>query len=94
MEEDKKTKIEEPAPEEPTPEEPAPEEPANTPDYAEALTAVKIEYEKKINSLREELKGRIEERDKIIKQLLTGEKQTPTPTAIDKINQKRNYPKW
>lgn len=66
-------------------------------DYAEAIEALRAEFQAKFDKQEAENKARLAERDGIIKQLLTGEGKTATPPddkIVAKINSKRNYKKW
>lgn len=66
-------------------------------DYAEAIEALRAEFQAKFDKQEADNKARLAERDEIIKQLLTGEGKTATPPEdkiVAKINSKRNYKKW
>ena len=66
-------------------------------DYAEAIEALRAEFQAKFDKQEADNKARLAERDGIIKQLLTGEGKTATPPEdkiVAKINSKRNYKKW
>ena len=66
-------------------------------DYAEAIEALRAEFQEKLDKQEAENKARLAERDGIIKQLLTGEGKTATPPEdkiVAKINSKRNYKRW
>lgn len=66
-------------------------------DYAEAIEALRAEFQAKFDRQEADNKARLAERDGIIKQLLTGEGKTATPPEdkiVAKINSKRNYKKW
>ena len=66
-------------------------------DYAEAIEALRAEFQAKFDKQEADNKARLAERDEIIKQLLTGEGKTATPSEdkiVAKINSKRNYKKW
>ena len=66
-------------------------------DYAEAIEALRAEFQAKFDKQEAGNKARLAERDGIIKQLLTGEGKTATPPEdkiVAKINSKRNYKKW
>ena len=65
-------------------------------DYAEAIEALRAEFQAKFDKQEAGNKARLAERDEIIKQLLTGEGKTATPPEdkiVAKINSKRNYKK-
>lgn len=65
--------------------------------YAEAIEALRAEFQAKFDKQEADNKARLAERDEIIKQLLTGEGKTATPPEdkiVAKINSKRNYKKW
>ena len=66
-------------------------------DYAEAIEALRAEFQAKFDKQEADNKARLAERDGIIKQLLTGEGKTatqPEDKIVAKINSKRNYKKW
>ena len=66
-------------------------------DYAEAIEALRAEFQAKFDQQEAVNKAKLAERDEIIKQLLTGEGKTATPPEdkiVAKINSKRNYKKW
>ena len=66
-------------------------------DYAEAIEALRAEFQAKFDKQEADNKAKLAERDGIIKQLLTGEGKTATPPEdkiVAKINSKRNYRKW
>ena len=66
-------------------------------DYAEAIEALRAEFQAKFDKQEADNKAKLAERDEIIKQLLTGEGKTATPPEdkiVAKINSKRNYKKW
>ena len=66
-------------------------------DYAEAIEALRAEFQAKFDKQEADNKAKLAERDGIIKQLLTGEGKTATPPEdkiVAKINSKRNYKKW
>ena len=66
-------------------------------DYAEAIEALRAEFQAKFDKQEADNKARLAERDGIIKQLLTGEGKTaitPEDKIVAKINSKRNYRKW
>ena len=66
-------------------------------DYAEAIEALRAEFQAKFDKQEADNKAKLAERDEIIKQLLTGEGKTATPSEdkiVAKINSKRNYKKW
>ena len=66
-------------------------------DYAEAIEALRAEFQAKFDKQEADNKARLAERDEIIKQLLTGEGKTatqPEDKIVAKINSKRNYKKW
>ena len=66
-------------------------------DYAEAIEALRAEFQAKFDKQEADNKAKLAERDGIIKQLLTGEGKTATPPEdkiVEKINSKRNYKKW
>lgn len=66
-------------------------------DYAEAIEALRTEFQAKFDKQEAGNKAKLAERDGIIKQLLTGEGKTATQTEdkiVAKINSKRNYKKW
>lgn len=66
-------------------------------DYAEAIEALRAEFQAKFEKQEADNKAKLAERDGIIKQLLTGEGKTATPSEdkiVAKINSKRNYKKW
>lgn len=66
-------------------------------DYAEAIEALRAEFQAKFDKQEADNKARLAERDEIIKQLLTGEGKTatsPENKIVEKINSKRNYKKW
>ena len=64
-------------------------------EYAKAIADLKASYELKLEEQRQNLQKRIDERDKIIKDILTGEQKTAGElTTVEKINKKRDYPKW
>ena len=66
-------------------------------DYAEAIEALRAEFQAKFDKQEADNKARLAERDEIIKQLLTGEGKTATPPEdkiVAKINSKRKYKKW
>ena len=65
--------------------------------YAEAIEALRAEFQAKFDKQEADNKAKLAERDGIIKQLLTGEGKTATPPEdkiVAKINSKRNYKKW
>ena len=66
-------------------------------DYAEAIEALRAEFQAKFDKQEADNKAKLAERDGIIKQLLTGEGKTatsPEDKIVAKINSKRNYKKW
>ena len=66
-------------------------------DDAEAIEALRAEFQAKFDKQEADNKAKLAERDGIIKQLLTGEGKTATPPEdkiVAKINSKRNYKKW
>lgn len=66
-------------------------------EYAEAIEALRAEFQSKFDKQEADNKARLAERDGIIKQLLTGEGKTATPPEdkiVSKINSKREYKKW
>ena len=66
-------------------------------DYAEAIEALRAEFQAKFDKQEADNKAKLAERDGIIKQLWTGEGKTATPPEdkiVAKINSKRNYRKW
>lgn len=66
-------------------------------DYAEAIEALRAEFQAKFDKQEADNKAKLAERDEIIKQLLTGEGKTaaqPEDKIVAKINSKRNYKKW
>ena len=65
--------------------------------YAEAIEALRAEFQAKFDKQEADNKAKLAERDGIIKQLLTGEGKTattPEDKIVAKINSKRNYKKW
>lgn len=65
--------------------------------YAEAIEALRAEFQAKFDKQEADNKAKLAERDEIIKQLLTGEGKTATTSEdkiVAKINSKRNYKKW
>ena len=73
------------------------EDNANGNGYAEAIEALRAEFQAKFDKQEADNKAKLAERDGIIKQLLTGEGKTATPPEdkiVAKINSKRNYKKW
>lgn len=65
--------------------------------YAEAIEELRAEYQAKFEKQEAENKARLAERDKVIKQLLTGNGKTatvPEDKIVDSINKKRIYKKW
>lgn len=65
--------------------------------YAEAIEALRAEFQAKFDKQEADNKAKLAERDEIIKQLLTGEGKTattPEDKIVSKINSKRNYKKW
>lgn len=65
--------------------------------YAEAIEALRAEFQAKFDKQEADNKAKLAERDGIIKQLLTGEGKTattPEDKIVAKINAKRNYKKW
>lgn len=75
----------------------AAEETATVPEYSEALNDLKTEYEARLAAVKKNYQSRIEERDKVIKQLLTGDGKTataPENKIVDEINKRRDYKKW
>lgn len=65
--------------------------------YAEAIEELRAEYQAKFERQEAENKARLAERDKVIKQLLTGNGKTatvPEDKIVDSINKKRIYKKW
>lgn len=72
-------------------------ETASVPEYYEALNDLKTEYEARLAAVKKNYQSRIEERDKVIKQLLTGDGKTataPENKIVDEINKRRDYKKW
>ena len=66
-------------------------------DYAEAIEALRAEFQAKFDKQEADNKARLAERDEIIKQLLTGEGKTATPPEdkiVAKIYSKRKKKKW
>lgn len=66
-------------------------------DYAEAIEALRAEFQAKFDKQEADNKARLAERDGIIKQLLTGDGKTataPEDKIVAKINSKREYKKW
>ena len=66
-------------------------------DYAEAIEALRAEFQAKFDKQEADNKAKLAERDGIIKQLLTGEGKTaitPEDKIVAKINSKRNFKKW
>lgn len=62
---------------------------------SDIVTRLKEQYESKIVQMEKKHTKDIEERDKIIAQLLDDNKESSTyQTVSDRINQKRNYKKW
>ena len=75
----------------------AAEETASVPEYSEALNELKTEYEAQLAVVKKNYQSRIDERDKVIKQLLTGNGKTataPENKIVDEINKRRDYKKW
>lgn len=73
--------------------EPEQQEPEN--DYAKQIEEIKAEFAAKLEAEKAAANKKIKERDDVIKQLLTGDKQQePDDIILDRINQKRNYKKW
>lgn len=75
----------------------AAEETATVPEYFEALNELKTEYEAQLAAVKKNYQSRIDERDKVIKQLLTGDGKTataPENKIVDEINKRRDYKKW
>ena len=70
--------------------------PAQEATFTQAINDIRTEYEKKFAELNEKHKRELDERNNVIKQLLTGDKseaQIPdeAATVADIINKKRNY---
>lgn len=59
-------------------------------DAAHIGASIKTEYEARIAKEKAEFEKRLAEREDVIKQLARGETQNePTPTAVDKLNERR-----
>ena len=62
---------------------------------SDLVAEVKASYEEKIAQIKAEYDARLKERDKVIKQLIKEEKDSPPADGIvEKINSRRNYKKW
>lgn len=76
--------------------EPQQDAPKDEPKLDTLIAEVKADYESKIVTIKKEYEKRLDERDSVIKQLLTCDPQQQAETIADAINKERvaNLVKW